>query len=66
MQEALARLVGLNPFAVEYELWDATLARLCDDQIGCAWRSFNVDFGVGNRVLAEKAFSLAAVAAPVG
>jgi len=48
VEEALARFVGLDPFAVEDELRDAALAGLGDDFVGGAGGGFDVDFGVGN------------------
>ena len=66
VEEALAGLVGLDPFAVEDELWDAAFAGLGDDLVGGSWGRFDVDLGVGNRVRGEKALGLATVAAPIG
>ena len=66
VEEALAGLVGLDPFAVEDELGDAALAGLGDDLVGGAGGRFDIDLGEGNRVRGEKAFGLATVAAPIG
>jgi len=65
MQEAEARLVWLNPFAIENELRDGALAGVGDDRIGGTGRGFDVDFGVGDVVLGEEALGFAAIAAPV-
>jgi hypothetical protein len=66
VQEALAGLVGLNPFAVENELGDGALAGMGDDFLRCAGGALDVDFSEGDRVGVEEALGLAAVAAPVG
>ena len=66
MQETTAWFVGLDPLAVEHELRNGALAGVGDDLLGGAGRFFDVDLGVGNRVLIEKALGLAAVATPVG
>ena len=51
MKEALARTVGLDPFAVEYELRDRPLAHITDNLIRGARAGFDIDFGEGNLVL---------------
>ncbi len=64
VEEALAGFVRLDPFAVEDELGDGSLARVGDDEIGCAWGAFDVDFLIGDIVCGEETLGLAAVAAP--
>ena len=66
MQEALAGLVGLHPFAVDDELGDGALADILHQRINCAGRGFNINFGEGDVVLGKEALGLAAIAAPVG
>ena len=66
MQKAVARAVGLNPFAVEDELRDGALAGVGDDLVGCAGSALDIDLSEGDGVAGEKALRLAAVAAPVG
>ena len=66
MKEATAGAIGLDPFAVEDELRDGALAGVGDDLVGCTGGALDVDFGEGDGVAGEKAFGLAAVAAPVG
>jgi hypothetical protein len=64
VEEALAGAVGLDPFAVEDELGDGSLADVGDDEVGGSGSAFDIDLGVGDRVLGEEALGFAAVAAP--
>src|SRR5215469_14771467 len=64
VEEALAGFVRLDPFAVENKLGDGAFAGVGDDEVGCAWSGFDVDFVVGNVVSREEALGLATVAAP--
>lgn len=64
MKETLAWTVGLDPFAVEYELRDRPLAHIADNLIRGARAGFDIDFREGNLVLLQEAFGFAAVAAP--
>jgi len=66
VEEALAWTVGLNPFAVDDELGDGTLAYVLEDEVGCARGLLDVDLFVGDVVLVEEALGFAAVAAPGG
>jgi len=66
VQEAFAWPIGLDPLSIQDELRNRALAGVGDDLVGGAWGGFDVDFGVGDGVLAEEALGLAAVAAPVG
>ena len=62
----MAGLVGLDPPSVEHKLWNGALAGMRDDGFGSARSGFDIDLGVGDAVLLEKALRLSAVAAPVG
>jgi hypothetical protein len=64
VKEALARTVGLDPFAVEYELRDRSLAHIPDDLIRGARAGLDIDFGEGNLVLLQEPFGFAAISAP--
>src|ERR1700730_6359105 len=66
VEEALAGFVGLDPFAVEDELGDGSLAGIGDDEVGCARGGFDIDLFVGDVVGGEEALGFAAVAAPGG
>src|ERR1700678_3834008 len=64
VQEALAGTVGLNPFAVDYELRDGSLANVFDKLFCGPGGGLDIDLAIGDLVLVEKSFGLAAVAAP--
>ena len=66
MQEAFPGSIGLDPFSIQNELWDRALAGVGNDLRCSAWGGFDVDFGVGDGVLAEETLGLTAIAAPVG
>ncbi len=64
VQEAAARAVRLDPFAVDYELRDRSLAYVPDQLIRGVGGGFNIDLGIGNLVLFEESFGFAAITAP--
>jgi hypothetical protein len=64
VEEAFVRIVGLDPFTVDDELWDSPLASPSNDFIGGARGRLDIDFFVGDVVLREKALRLAAISAP--
>lgn len=64
VEEASAGTIRLDPFAVENELRDGTLAGVRDDLVGGAGCGFDVDVCVWNCVLGEEALGFGAVAAP--
>ena len=64
VEEAMAGTVGLDPFSVDDELRDGTLANVGDDLFGGAGRALDVDLCVSDGVPGEEALGLAAVAAP--
>jgi hypothetical protein len=64
VQEALAWPVGLDPFAIDYELRDGPLAHVPDKLFCGPGGGFDIDLGIGDLVLVEESFGLAAVAAP--
>jgi 3-methyl-2-oxobutanoate hydroxymethyltransferase len=66
VKKALSWLIRLDPLAIEDKLWDRALTRVGNDQLCGAGGLFDIDLGVGNCVLVEKALRLAAIAAPVG
>jgi hypothetical protein len=64
VQEAPARTVRLDPFAVDYELRDRSLANVPDQLIRSVGSGFNIDLGIRNLVLLEEFFGFAAITAP--
>src|ERR1700744_5221832 len=66
MEEAQARAVRLNPFAVQNELRNGTFAGVGDYFLGSARLAFDIDFFVGDGVLGQKTLRFTAIAAPVG
>jgi hypothetical protein len=66
VQEAPARLVGLNPLAVDDELGNGPLAYIGDDLVGGSGGGFDVDLFEREVVVCEEALGFAAVAAPGG
>ncbi len=66
MQETVPGAIGLDPFAVKDELRDGALAGVGDNLVGGTGGALDVDLCEGDFVPGEKAFGLAAVAAPVG
>jgi hypothetical protein len=64
VEEAMAWAIGLNPFAIDDELRDGTLAHVLD-QLFCGSRSgLDIDLGIGDLVFVEESFGFAAIAAP--
>src|SRR6202041_2398833 len=66
VEETFAGSVGLDPFAIDDELRDSAFAGALDDFVHGAGGGFDIDVFIGNVVLGEKAFGLAAVGAPGG
>jgi hypothetical protein len=66
VEETVAGTIWLDPFTVEYELRDGTLADVSDDLLCGAWGVLDVDLFVGDGMLVEEALGFAAVAAPAG
>jgi hypothetical protein len=64
VKEALARAVGLNPFAIDYELRDGSLADVPDHFLCGPGGGLDIDLAIGDLVFVEKSFGLAAVTAP--
>jgi hypothetical protein len=64
VEKALARPVRLDPFAVDDELWDGSLAYVLDYFVSGSGAGLDIDLGVGDAVLLKKALSFAAIAAP--
>jgi hypothetical protein len=64
VQEALAWTIGLNPFAIDYELRDGTLAHVPDELFCGPGAGLDIDLGIGDLVFVEETLSLAAIAAP--
>jgi hypothetical protein len=64
VQEALARTVGLNPFAIDYELRDGSLADVADQLFRGPRGGLDIDLAIRDLVFVEKSFGLAAVPAP--
>jgi len=65
MKKTLSWLIWLDPLSIQDKLRNGPLARM-GDHLRCRARGgLNIDFDVRDRVLGEKAFGLAAVAAPV-
>jgi hypothetical protein len=64
VQEALARTIGLNPFAIDYELRDGSFAHVLDDLFRGSRGGLDIDLGVRDLVFIEESFSLTTVAAP--
>src|SRR5271163_153686 len=64
MQEATAWTIGLNPFAIDYELRDGTLAHVPDKLFCGPGGGLDIDLGIRDPVFVEESLSLAAIAAP--
>jgi hypothetical protein len=64
VQEAAARTVRLDPFAVDYELRDRSFAYVPDQLVRGVGGGFNIDLGIGNLVLFKEPFGFATIAAP--
>jgi len=66
VEKALTGPVRLDPSSIENELWDRPLAGI-GNYLRCgAGSGLDVDLGIRDSVLVEKALGLAAIAAPVG
>jgi hypothetical protein len=66
VQEALAWTIGLNPFAIDYELRDGSFAHVPDNLFCGPWGGLDIDLAVGDLVFIKESFSLATIAAPRG
>ena len=66
VEESVAGAVGLDPGAVDNELWDGALAGVADDFGGGARDGLDIDLLVGDLVLIEEALGDAAVGTPGG
>lgn len=66
VEESAARAVGLYPFSIDDELGYGALADMMENFLRRTGRYFNIDLCVGDTVLIEKTFCLAAIAAPGG
>jgi hypothetical protein len=64
VQESFAGTVGLHPPSINHKLWDGALAGVTNHLVGGAWRGLDVDLGVGDVVLRQKALGGAAFRAP--
>src|SRR5579871_4085089 len=65
-EEAFADAVGLNPFAINYELRNGTFSGAFNDFFCRTRRSFNVNIGERDIVLLEKALGHTALGTPKG
>src|SRR5208283_5667321 len=61
VEEAFALAVGLDPFAVDHELRNGTLAGALDDFVGGSGRVFNIDVLESDVVLLQETLGFAAV-----
>lgn len=66
VEETFSGAVGLEPFAVDYQLGNSALAGAADDFLGGAGSSFDIDLLIGDLVLVEEALGHTAVGAPEG
>ena len=66
MEKALARAVRLDPLAVDDELWNGALTDMTHNLVGRTGCALDINLGVRDVVLVEKALCLAAIAAPSG
>jgi hypothetical protein len=64
MKEAAADAIRLHPFTIDDELRDSTLAYVTQDFIGRPGSGLDVDLGVRDLVMVEKALGFAAVPTP--
>src|SRR5262249_20356719 len=60
VKETTSRPVRLNPFAVDHELGNGSLANVLDYVVGCPGRFFDVDLLKGNVVFDQECFGFAA------
>jgi len=66
VKEAVTEAIGLDPFAINDELGDGSLAGSLHDFLGGAGCFLDVNFGEGKLVLRQKALGLPAVGTPGG
>ena len=64
MEEASACTVRLDPFAIQDELRDSSLAHVTDKLVRGAGSVLDVDLGIGDLVSFEEFLGFAAIAAP--
>ncbi len=64
VEEAMARAVGLNPFAIEDELGNGPFSHLPDHFLRSPGAGLDIDLGIGDLMLFKEAFGFAAIAAP--
>ena len=64
VEEAAAGAVGLDPFAIDYELRNSPFANMGEDFFGGAGGVLDVDFGVGDLVGLEEALGLTTITTP--
>jgi len=63
-EQPAAGLVGLEPFAVDDQLWDGALSYVLDDLSRGCRVGVDIDLGVGDAVLIEELLGGSAIAAP--
>ena len=66
VEEAFALAVGLDPFAVDHELRNGTLASALDHFVGGSRSAFDIDVLERDVMLLQEALGFAAVRAPEG
>jgi hypothetical protein len=66
VEEALARAIGLDPFAIEDKLRDGMFADVGEQLVGSTGRGVYIDLFVGDGPVVKEAFGSTAVAAPGG
>jgi hypothetical protein len=66
VEEASARTVRLDPFAIQDKLRDGSLADVTDNLVRGSGAGLDVDLGIGDLVFFEKLLGFAAIAAPRG
>src|SRR5580692_4192224 len=62
--KSLTRHIRLHPLAIDHELWNGLLASVLDDLSQRTRRGLDVDLFIGNVVLGQEAFGLAAIGTP--
>jgi hypothetical protein len=65
-EQATAWLVGLEPLAVDHQLWNGALAHVANDFFRRGRIVVHVDFGVRNPVRLKELLGGAAISAPPG
>jgi len=66
VEKAAPRLVGLEPFAIYYKLWNCPLAHMADDLRGCGGICVHIYFGVLDVVRIKELLGRPAISAPGG